>query len=326
MYCNQKKMMTLIAILQDAVCQAMTNDDPDDILFSFVARIGSFLGAGKAFLFDDTPIHFYCWTPDGMTYDTDRVIPNEDRQKLRGWFKDLASRGHPVFIANTADWPDLDSSIKEHMHRAHIHNVAAMAFFMPGNRIGAIVLENIHPDAREQADELLRLAGSFLLVLLKGRDHIYQMRNHSFIDQMTGVSNRNAFDAYQQHVNCQVSMGVLFADINNLKKTNDEEGHASGDRLICHTASILQQYRHGGEVFRIGGDEFVIIWQHVEEWDFYQACCQIRRQIASQNLNIARGYHWVPEAVQGLPPVLQIADEHMYEEKRRYHRRQVIRL
>ena len=128
MYCNQKKMATLIAILQDAVCQAMTNDDPDDILFSFVARIGSFLGAGKAFLFDDTPIHFYCWTPDGMTYDTDRVIPNEDRQKLRGWFKDLASRGHPVFIAITADWPDLDSSIKEHMHRAHIHNVAAMAF------------------------------------------------------------------------------------------------------------------------------------------------------------------------------------------------------
>ena len=113
MYCNQKKMATLIAILQDAVCQAMTNDDPDDILFSFVARIGSFLGAGKAFLFDDTPIHFYCWTPDGMTYDTDRVIPNEDRQKLRGWFKDLASRGHPVFIANTANWPDLDSSVKE---------------------------------------------------------------------------------------------------------------------------------------------------------------------------------------------------------------------
>ena len=211
------------------------------------------------------------------------------------------------------------------MHRAHIHNVAAMAFFMPGNRIGAIVLENIHPDAREQADELLRLAGSFLLVLLKGRDHIYQMRNHSFIDQMTGVFNRNAFDAYQQHVNCQVSMGVLFADINNLKKTNDEEGHASGDRLICHTASILQQYRHGGEVFRIGGDEFVIIWQHVEERDFHQACYQIRRQIAFQNLNIALGYHWVAEAIQGLPPVLQAADKHIYEEKRRYHRRQVIR-
>lgn len=91
MYCNQKKMATLIAILQDAVCQAMTNDDPDDILFSFVARIGSFLGAGKAFLFDDTPIHFYCWTPDGMTYDTDRVIPNEDRQKLRA-----GSRTWPV--------------------------------------------------------------------------------------------------------------------------------------------------------------------------------------------------------------------------------------
>ena len=159
--------------------------------------------------------------------------------------------------------------------------------------------------------------------MLKNRDYIYQLRHHSFIDQMTWVFNRNSFNAYQQHMNCQVSMGVLFADINNLKKINDEQGHASGDQLICHTASVLFKYRHGGEVFRLGGDEFVVIWQHIEEPDFQQACRQIRKHLYLQELNISLGNHWVPEITQGIAAVLQIADQHMYEEKRRYHKSRI---
>ena len=326
MHCDQETMMTtMITILQDAVCQAMTKDDPDAVLFSFIDRIGAFLGAESAFLFDDTPIHFYRWTPDGLTYDEERSILPEARRKLRDWFKEMARQGEPVLIGDTAACPDLDPAMKVSMHRFHVHSLAAIGISMPGNRIGAISLENIPPEGLERAGELLRLAGSFILMMLKNRDHIYQLRNNSFIDQMTGVFNRNAFDAYQRHINCQVSMGVLFADINNLKETNDKEGHASGDRLICQTASVLLKYCCGGEVFRIGGDEFVIIWQHIEKPDFQQACRQICRQFAVQDLNIAIGHHWVPEAAQGMAPVLQAADKHMYEEKRRYHRRQVSR-
>ena len=119
---------------------------------------------------------------------------------------------------------------------------------------------------------------------------------------------------------------LFIIDADGFKTINDTLGHLFGDSVLTEMSrEIRKHFRHTDILGRIGGDEFVIIWQHVEERDFHQACCQIRRQIASQNLNIALGYHWVAEAIQGLPPVLQAADKHMYEEKRRYHRRQVIR-
>lgn len=324
-YNQQMMITTIITMLQTAVRKAMAKEDPDDVLFSFIDSIGRFLGAKSAFLFDDMPLHFYCWTDQGMKYDNQRVIQKEVRHILRTWMKTVAQKGEPVVIPDVDVCPDLVPSMRQSMDEAHIHNLALIGISMPGNRIGAISLENIPPENLEQAGELLRLGSSFLLMMLKNRGHIYQLRHHSFIDQMTGVFNRNAFNAYQQHLACQGSMGVLFADINNLKQINDEQGHASGDRLICHTASVLFKYRHGGEVFRIGGDEFVVIWKHIEELDFQQACRQIRKHLYLQDLNISLGNHWVPDVKDGIAPVMKIADHHMYEEKRRYHKMQVSR-
>ena len=54
---------------------------------------------------------------------------------------------------------------------------------------------------------------------------------------------------------------MLFADLDNLKQVNDQMGHSWGDRLLCDMAEALMRYRFGGTVFRIGGDEFVVVWQ-----------------------------------------------------------------
>lgn len=53
--------------------------------------------------------------------------------------------------------------------------------------------------------------------------------------------------------------GVMVADINNLKKTNDIYGHDIGNELITHAAKILSDTFKTNSIYRIGGDEFVII-------------------------------------------------------------------
>lgn len=326
MNCSQDTMITrIITILQDAVRRAMAEDDPDKVLASFIASIGAFLGAESAFLFDDAPLHFYRWTSKGMIYDKQRSIQKKIRLSLRSWIRELVQTGTPVLIPDTASCPILDPALKAGLQAARIHSLVLIGVPLPGSRVGALSLENIQPDAMEQAGELLYLAGTFLLMMLKNRDHIYQLRNNSFIDQMTGVSNRNAFDAYQQHIEGRSSMGILFADINNLKETNDKLGHASGDQRICDTASVLLKYRHDGEVFRIGGDEFVIIWQPIEEDHFLHICQRIRKYMDVQELNVSLGTHWVSEVKDGIAPVMKMADHHMYQEKRRYHKLQVSR-
>ncbi|MGN7877279.1 diguanylate cyclase domain-containing protein, partial [Roseateles sp. 22389] len=59
-------------------------------------------------------------------------------------------------------------------------------------------------------------------------------------------------------------LAVLFLDLNDFKKTNDQLGHEVGDRLLLHVAGVLKAtLRASDTVCRIGGDEFVIIAENV---------------------------------------------------------------
>ena len=135
---------------------------------------------------------------------------------------------------------------------------------------------------------------------------------------MTGTLNRNAFDRVGLEMNPRESIGVLFADIDNLKKVNDESGHAWGDRLICDVAEALLRFRHGGNVFRIGGDEFVILWQGLTERQFQQMGRRLRSQLAERNLELSLGFYWAPDVRQGFDAVMDKADQEMYSEKQRH--------
>lgn len=61
------------------------------------------------------------------------------------------------------------------------------------------------------------------------------------------------------------SLGVIFADINGLKRTNDVHGHRYGDSLIAHYASLIQHIAPKEDIFRIGGDEFVILLRDISQ-------------------------------------------------------------
>ena len=84
----------------------------------------------------------------------------------------------------------------------------------------------------------------------------------AFVDKMTGLYNRNAWDDYVKHFDG--SRGdiatIIMCDINGLKHTNDTKGHSAGDGLIKNTASLFRETftRPHDKIFRIGGDEFVI--------------------------------------------------------------------
>ena len=86
----------------------------------------------------------------------------------------------------------------------------------------------------------------------------------AYRDSLTGIKNSTAYTEatakLSQEINCgNPQFGVLVADINNLKQTNDRFGHDIGDELIVHTAKILTDIFKTSSIFRIGGDEFAVI-------------------------------------------------------------------
>lgn len=86
----------------------------------------------------------------------------------------------------------------------------------------------------------------------------------AYRDSLTGIKNSTAYteaiDQINKEINCANAVfGVLVADINDLKQTNDRYGHDVGNELIVHAARILTDIFKTSPVFRIGGDEFVVI-------------------------------------------------------------------
>lgn len=94
-------------------------------------------------------------------------------------------------------------------------------------------------------------------------------------DSLTGVKNSLAYSEAVAELNKEINhtrpaFGVLVADINNLKLTNDKYGHDIGNALIVRAAKILSDTFKNCPIFRIGGDEFVVVLKG-KDYDNYRS-------------------------------------------------------
>lgn len=92
-----------------------------------------------------------------------------------------------------------------------------------------------------------------------------KLRELVYIDRMTGVKNRVGYDEMVDLIDeklCRresIVFGIMMFDLNGLKKINDGLGHKMGDKYIIESAKMIERSCPGLPVYRIGGDEFVVI-------------------------------------------------------------------
>jgi len=96
------------------------------------------------------------------------------------------------------------------------------------------------------------------------RDHA---RNIAFVDPLTGVKSKHAFAMKEGEMETRMADGeteafaVIVCDVNGLKHINDTLGHKAGDEYIRSACKMLCEYYSHSPVYRIGGDEFVVLLQ-----------------------------------------------------------------
>jgi diguanylate cyclase (GGDEF)-like protein len=147
----------------------------------------------------------------------------------------------------------------------------------------------------------------------------------AYIDRLTGVKNRNAFEAYLETLTQAGDKAIVCVsvDIDNLKKVNDEIGHHAGDALIKMIGQLLTEVFDLNEsVFRVGGDEFVIIAENDDaEWLFQKfrkmdCLAEEIRAEATFPFDYARGSS--NGAASEIRTLLKNADMAMYRDKGRH--------
>lgn len=150
-------------------------------------------------------------------------------------------------------------------------------------------------------------------------------RRLAYKDIMTDLGNRAAFVKDKQALEADASVCFIVMDINNLKTTNDRFGHQEGDEMIrCAAVCVSQVFEGAGKIYRIGGDEFVVIARDVSEERAGQLLQQLekvqeekRKELQKPwQLQIAYGYA-VRQEGKSFDELFREADDRMYECKRR---------
>ena len=151
-----------------------------------------------------------------------------------------------------------------------------------------------------------------------------RLRLLSSKDMLTGVMNRNEMNDRVTQLSVdnlpnRKNIGVIFADLNGLKQVNDNEGHAAGDLVIKDAANMLKETFPAGEIFRAGGDEFMVLLRGTTEGKIKDLIVELKEKSkANKNVKFAVGY-CIDEDCNNIHTAMKIADRQMYEDKNKYY-------
>ena len=138
-------------------------------------------------------------------------------------------------------------------------------------------------------------------------------------DALTGLLNRQA---YYADINSDTEniTALISIDMNGLKVINDKEGHLAGDTAITTLADcFLKVAKNKHRVYRVGGDEFVIICRRCSEDTVTGLCSRIRDEVAKTRYSCSVGYCYEGTGSKSVDDMLKASDENMYKEKEKYY-------
>lgn len=144
----------------------------------------------------------------------------------------------------------------------------------------------------------------------------------STTDALTGVKNRKG---YYEDLECFAALpdaanrtvGIVYMDINGLKEVNDEEDHTAGDLLIKNVVETAKQVFYDAELYRMGGDEFIILSFDESESSLGKKVMKLKT-CWTENVSASLGMV-LTKGMENIEAGVAAADRNMYEEKTKYY-------
>ena len=147
-------------------------------------------------------------------------------------------------------------------------------------------------------------------------------------DELTHTKNKTAYHEMENNLQKQIAegcepFGIVVCDINGLKQINDTEGHKAGDDYIRTSCMMICRLFHHSPVFRIGGDEFVVLLRG-QDFENREALISSLKGKVEENVRIDEGpvvafgmAVYQPDTDETVGDVFNRADNLMYAEKAR---------
>lgn len=319
---NSADYRNMEAALNEAIRVALRQETMDQTLQVLLEFIGKTLEAERAYIFEKDDHNYdsntYEWVAKGVTPEKD-TLQNLPPEICAGWYQKFDENLN-IVTENLEEMKDVDPQMYEVLARQNIHSLVVVPLYDDGKAIGFYGVDN--PPARyfNFVSEMLQIMGHFIVSSLKQRNLVRELEVMSYSDPLTTLGNRYAMERYIEQADHTRPIGVVYCDITGLKRINDSEGHSAGDRLIRRCCECLKRVFAGNGLFRIGGDELVVLCNRMDEKELYRKVEELKAELVANNATMAVGAAVNTLEEVGEDHLLTEPERRMYQDKAEYYR------
>ena len=156
-------------------------------------------------------------------------------------------------------------------------------------------------------------------------------------DELTGIRNKSAYQETEEEIQKAMDEGrcdpfaLVICDINDLKTINDTRGHKAGDDYIIYASKMICRIFTHSPVYRIGGDEFVVVLEAADYDNREDLIARIRKQVhqyleSDEGVIVACGMsEYNPNADTKVSDVFERADFLMYDNKKELKEKSILK-
>ena len=149
--------------------------------------------------------------------------------------------------------------------------------------------------------------------------YVFQILQLTKKDPLTGLLNRQAYYSMVKN-NAKEITAIISIDMNGLKVINDTGGHAAGDKALTTLAfCFTKASKFKQTIYRIGGDEFVIVCRKASEQDVKELIDRINEYVAETKYSCSIGYCCLSDSATTVKEMLRQSDEMMYQVKAEHY-------
>lgn len=139
-------------------------------------------------------------------------------------------------------------------------------------------------------------------------------------DSLSGLNNRNSYHAaldnlFDEDEGC---LGCVYLDVNGLHELNNHFGHQAGDQMLKAVADALRTYFPKEGLYRIGGDEFVVLSRKKSKQELHTITDQVRQSLGKQNYEVSMGIAWREDCRNAADTINQ-AEAEMQRDKQHFY-------
>ncbi len=279
--------------LMDCVEMLHAGNEPNSSIFSLLEAVTNYYDAERSYIFEVSDCgrfisntYEYCRPGEQAYKDKLQNLPRNELGVLLDKCESLEAFYMDI------DTLEVNSLEYELMELQGLKDIIIGAIRVEGNDItGFVGVDNALKN--KEKSSIIRTVAKFTATFLDETQLLSNLNKLSYYDTLTGIKNRHSYGLAIKDIGRNIdSLGVLYADVIGLSSINDTNGVLFGDSVLINLSKKLNEVFED-KVFRVGGDEFVVISENISEPDFEKEVALLKEELSQEtDYKVSIGYMW----------------------------------